>query len=67
MLRFTPDDGQTWIPLANGIRAERVDVESELLRGIESARFQLAVSTGFRTTLVESEHTVAGPPLHGTS
>jgi hypothetical protein len=63
MLRFTPDDGQTWIPLANGIQEPRVDVESEFLLGVESARFQLAVSTGFRTTLVESKDAVAGPPL----
>jgi hypothetical protein len=63
MLRFTPDDGQTWIPLTNEIEEPRVDIEAELLRGIEGARFQLAVSTGFRTTLIESDYGVAGPPL----
>lgn len=63
MLRFTPDDGHTWIPVANDVKEGRVDVPSHLLRGIERARFQLAVSTGFRTTLVESQEAVAGPPL----
>ncbi len=63
MLRFTPDDGRTWIPLASGFGKAEVDVDSQLLRGIESCRFQLAVSTGFRTTVVESADTVAGPPL----
>ena len=63
MLRFTPDEGRRWIPLSNGIEAARVEIESELLRGIEHARFQLAASTGFRTTLVDSQDAIAGPPL----
>lgn len=63
MLRFTPDDGDTWIPVANEIKEGRVDVPSDLLRGIEHAKFQLAVSTGFRTTLVEFDDSLAGPPL----
>jgi hypothetical protein len=63
MLRYTPDEGQTWIPLVNGIEQPRVDVDPELLRGIERARFQLAASAGFRTTLVESRDAVSGPPL----
>jgi hypothetical protein len=63
MLRFTPDDGQTWIPLSSGFEGPQVEVDSELLRGIGSCRFQLAVSTGFRTTIVESTESIAGPPL----
>ena len=63
MLRYSPDDGRTWIPLANGVKEAHVDVELEQLRGIESARFQLVTSTGFRTTLVEGDSVVAGRSL----
>jgi hypothetical protein len=54
MLRFTPDDGQTWLPVATGSQDTQVDVDASCLPGGEKCRFQLAVSTGFRTSLVES-------------
>jgi 2-dehydro-3-deoxyphosphogluconate aldolase/(4S)-4-hydroxy-2-oxoglutarate aldolase len=60
MLRYTPDDGRTWIPLANGINGSEVDVPQELLDGVESVRFQLAVSAGIRTTLVDVPDAVVG-------
>lgn len=60
MLRYTPDDGKTWIPLASGSDKTQVEVDSMLLRGVQSTRFQLALSTGFRTSFVESR-AVAGP------
>jgi hypothetical protein len=63
MVRFSPDDGRTWIPLAGEVRGTELDVEADLLRGIERCRFQVAASTGFRTTLAESTDTIAGPTL----
>jgi hypothetical protein len=63
MLRYTPDDGRTWIPLANGINGSEVDVPQELLDGVESVRFQLAVSAGIRTTLVDVPDAVVGRKL----
>jgi hypothetical protein len=54
-LRFTPDDGQTWLPLVTESQETEADVDASSLPGGEKCRFQLAVSTGFRTTLVESE------------
>jgi hypothetical protein len=53
-LRFTPDDGQTWLPLVTESHATEADVDASSLPGGEKCRFQLAVSTGFRTSLVES-------------
>jgi hypothetical protein len=61
-LRFTPDDGQTWLPVARGSQDTQVDVDASCLPGGEKCRFQLAVSTGFRTTLVESAE--ASVPRH---
>ena len=63
MLRYTPDDGTTWIPLANNVKQSQVEVPDELLDGVESVRFQLAVSTGFRTTLVDVPDAVQGRKL----
>jgi len=55
MLRFTPDDGQTWLPVVTESQETEVDVDASSLPGGGKCRFQLAVSTGFRTSLVESE------------
>ena len=63
MLRYTPDDGTTWIPLANDVKQSQVEVPDELLDGVDSVRFQLAVSTGFRTTLVDVPDAVQGRKL----
>ena len=63
MLRYTPDDGTTWIPLANDVKQSQVEVPQELLDGVESVRLQLAVSTGFRTTLVDVPDAVQGRKL----
>jgi hypothetical protein len=63
MLRYSPDDGKTWIPVANGVAGHALEISDELLRGVPNARFQLAVSTGFRTTLVESETRMGGARL----
>jgi len=54
-LRFTPDDGQTWLPVVTESQETEVDVDASKLPSGEKCRFQLAVSTGFRTSLVESE------------
>lgn len=62
-VRYSPDDGQTWIPIANGVAENDVEIPDEILRGVASARFQLAVSAGFRTTLVESETRIGGARL----
>ena len=59
MLRYTPDDGRTWIPLANGVEGTEFDVPADVLRGLSDVRFQLAASTGFRTMLIESQATVS--------
>lgn len=61
MLRYTPDEGKTWIPIANGIQSGEVEIGAELFRGLVNCRFQLAVSTGFRTTLVESTDKMSWP------
>jgi hypothetical protein len=63
MVRYTPDGGTTWIPLANGVDGSEVDVPSELLDGVDSLGFQLAVSTGFRTTLVDVPDAAVGRKL----
>ena len=63
MVRYTPDDGYTWIPLANNVKQSQVEVPDELLDGVESVRFQLAASTGFRTTLVDVPDAVQGRKL----
>jgi len=54
-LRFTPDDGHSWVPVATVLQETEVDVDADSLPGGEKCRFQLAVSTGFRTVQVESE------------
>ena len=54
-LRFTPDDGQTWLPVVTESQETEVDVDASSLPSGEKCRFQLAASTGFRTNLVESE------------
>lgn len=59
MLRYTPDDGRTWIPLANGVEGTEFDVLADVLRGLSDVRFQLAASTGFRTMLIETQATVS--------
>jgi hypothetical protein len=61
MLRMSPDDGQSWIPVANAIQGNSVDIPAANLRGLKNVRFQLAVSTGFRTSLVESKSSIEGP------
>lgn len=60
MLRYTPDDGRTWIPVAINVKEEGMEVESELFRGLTQVKLQLAVATGFRTTIVESPQPVVG-------
>jgi hypothetical protein len=54
LVRWTPDDGRTWHPVAVGRSGTSAEVDADCLTGRETGRFQLAVSTGFRTHLVES-------------
>lgn len=49
MLRYTPDDGRTWIPLASGFAGNTLTIDAEFLRGAEGARFELVISSGIRT------------------
>jgi hypothetical protein len=60
MLRYSPDDGHTWIPLANNVNAEGMEMAPELFRGLGQVKFQLAVASGFRTTLVEAAQPAEG-------
>lgn len=60
MLRYSPDGG-TWIPLAVGIEGDEIEVPADCLRGASGGRFQLATSSGFRTTLVVTSEPRAGP------
>ncbi|QIG52222.1 hypothetical protein G5V57_33700 [Nordella sp. HKS 07] len=54
MLRYSPDGGATWIPYAIDIEGDEVEIPLDLLRGAGDLRFQLATSTGIRTTFIET-------------
>ena len=60
-LRFTPDDGKTWLAVAAGVRGTEVDVDESGLPAGPKCRFQLLTSTGFRTIAEESEEVFLSP------
>ncbi len=60
-LRFTPDDGKTWLAVAAGMRGTEVDVDESGLPAGPKCRFQLLTSTGFRTIAEESEEVFLSP------
>jgi hypothetical protein len=60
-LRFTPDDGKTWLAVAVGTRSTEIDVDESGLPAGPKCRFQLLTSTGFRTVAEESEEVFLSP------
>ena len=61
MLRFTPDGGESWLAVAAGLQETRVDVDEGGLPAGGRCRFQVLASTGFRTTVEESEEFPLAP------
>jgi len=56
---------QTWIPIANGLTANEVTIDTSLLPGSNTARIRVRATDGVNTTIVESRpfNVADKPPL----
>jgi len=56
-LLYTPDDGDTWFPVAAGITGDAFDVDTSILRGGEEAKLRVIATDGFNTVHDDSDGT----------
>jgi hypothetical protein len=55
IVRYSPDGKKNWYVLATGVRESYYLVDTAMLPGGEACVFQVAASSGVRTSLIESE------------
>lgn len=53
-LLYSPDDGESWGPIAIGLSRSSLRLDTRRLRGTDRCKFRLLASDGFSTTSVES-------------
>lgn len=54
-LFYSPDDGASWVPLANRIKGDRLIIDFSVLPGGSAARMRAVVTDGFRTVSDDSD------------
>jgi hypothetical protein len=54
---YTPDDGNTWLPVASGLTESPYEVDSARLPAGDTARVRVIATDGFNTTQDDSDET----------
>jgi hypothetical protein len=64
IILYSPDDGNSWLPVAWGIQGRSYNVDIESLPGSDKGRVRLIATDGYRTTLDDSDgpFSVGGKP-----
>ncbi len=57
VILYTPDDGETWVPVANGVQGDSHEVDTSFLPGGDGARIRVIATDGFNTTEDDSDRT----------
>jgi hypothetical protein len=52
---YTPNDGETWIPVASGIQRNTYDLDTDTLPGGTQARIRVVATDGFNTSQDDSD------------
>ncbi|MBM3881440.1 MAG: hypothetical protein FJ387_17235 [Verrucomicrobia bacterium] len=63
-LQYSPDDGRSWIPVANQVAGRSYDVDTARLPGANAARIRVIATDGYHTDSDDSDKafTVVGKP-----
>ena len=56
-LLYTPDSGNTWLPVASNVHENYYEVDTSLLRGGKEAKIRVIVTDGFNTAQDDSDET----------
>ena len=52
---YSPDDGRSWYPVANGIRETKLEVDLSAFPGGEKSKFRIIATDGFNTVQDDSD------------